>query len=85
MAIANTIRMGSTELYMSDSNGTYPMSYGMSISTGTFVTCASTNWHPSDSYVPKPIKRECEWCNSLFNSSVFYPGNCICCGGPRGC
>ena len=67
---------------MTDSESISPM-YSISMDTG--VVMASTNWIPSDSYVPKPIKRECEWCDSMFHSSKFYPGNCICCGGPRGC
>ncbi len=74
---------GSTSIYMCDSESISPM-YGVS-SDGPMFTMCSTNWVPSDSYVPKPIKRECEWCNALFYGSKFYPGNCICCGGPRGC
>jgi len=69
----------STGTYVSSSNS--PMM--VMATTGTYLG-ASDMGMPMWEYEPTPVSKVCEWCNALFNSSEFYPGNCICCGGPRG-
>lgn len=67
-----------------DGYGTIPMS--MCVSSEAPMMWMSTSWPNANIRVrdPKPLERVCKWCGAMFNSSKFYPGNCICCGGPRG-
>ena len=58
----------------------------MVCSTATPMIWSSDAWPEANIEVrePKPLERVCAWCGAMFHGSKFYPGNCICCGGPRG-
>lgn len=74
---------GLGNMYMGSSNS--PMM--MSVSSEAPMMWTTEAWPTANVEVrdPTPLERVCKWCGAMFESSEFYPGSCIYCGGPRGC